>query len=125
MGALDELAVRPWWERRAALLGGAIIVLWLAWILGASRFGPDYLPPGPFVGCYVSANGDALALDPSGMLRSRGSVVGTFKVLAPVGGKHGPLIRVDGVSVRTDGANVYFERGRSGYFWPVSGEALQ
>jgi hypothetical protein len=123
VSAGDEEQEKP--KRRALLLVGTVIALWFAWILATSHFGADYVPSQTFAGCYVSPNGDALELNPSGVLRSRGSSVGTFKVLAPVGGKHGPLISVDGVSVGTKGANVVFDRGRDGYFWPVSAEALQ
>jgi hypothetical protein len=122
-GAGEEEQEKP--RAWPSILVGAFISLWLAWIVVTSRFGPDYLPSRTFAGCYVSPNGDRLELRPSGALLSQGSAVGTFKVLAPVGGKHGPLISVDGVSVRTKGSNVHFDRGRDGYFWPVSTDGLQ
>jgi len=122
-GAGEEQQEKP--KAWAVLLVGAFIALWLAWMVATSRFGPAYLPSRIFAGCYVSSNGDLLELRPSGALLSHGSAVGTFKVLSPVGGKHGPLISVDGVSVGTEGAHVHFDHGRDGYFWPVSTDALQ
>lgn len=112
-------------NRWAPLALVAVIVAWLAWIFATSHFGDDYLPSQTFAGCYVSPNGDPIELDPSGSLQSRGSALGTFKVLAPVGGKHGPLIEVDQISVLTKGQNVYFARGRGGWFWPVTSDELQ
>ena len=109
----------------AWLLVGALFAMWLAWILATSHFHEDYLPRQTYVGCYVSANGDSLELESSGSVRSHGSAVATFKVDAPVGGKHGPLIDLDGVSVLMNGANVYFEHGHDGYYWPVSDVGLQ
>jgi hypothetical protein len=122
MNAAED-AKKP--NRWALLFVGAVIVVWVAWIFATSHFGDEYLPSQTFAGCYVSANGDPVELDPSGALQSRGSTLGAFKVLAPVGGKHGPLIQVDEISVLRKGQNVYFGRGREGWFWPVTGDELQ
>lgn len=107
------------------LLATGVIVGALVWLIATSHFHDDLLPNGSFAGCYISSAGDPLELDPSGALLSRGAKVGTFKVIAPVGGKHGPLISVDQTHVRMTGSNVYFERGQSGYFWPVTQTELQ
>lgn len=125
MDAAEDDAASRWWQRWGWLPLGALVVLLFAASIAVYHSKPDYLPRQKFAGCYVSGNGDPLELDPSGSLRSRGSAVGRFNVDAPVGGKHGPLIDIDGVSVRMRGANVYFERGREGYSWDVSKDGLQ
>lgn len=96
-----------------------------AWIAWTSQANPDYLPLEPFVGCYVSTNGDALGIDGSGTLRSRGTVLGTVRVFPPVGEKGRPLLVVDGLKIVPRESGVAFERGQESYFWPISGKTLQ
>ena len=54
-----------------------------------------------------------------GLLKASGTVVGRYRFLPAVPGKHGPSIRVEGIRVREVGERIVFEPGTEAWFWPV------
>lgn len=117
---------KPLWDRRwMSLLFILVIVAVLVWVFATSHFSPEYLPARTFAGCYLSPNGDPILLGTSGTLRSRGLTTGKFEVHAPVGGKHGPLVEAEGLSVAFEGDHVIFKPGTGGFFWAVNERTLR
>ena len=53
---------------------------------------------------------------------NRNAVVGTYRFLPAVGGKHGPLISVEGTRVRRVGETIVIEAGNEGWFWRYLGD---
>ena len=85
-----------------------------------------YLPEGSFAGCYLAHGAQRLRLSPDGVIFADGEKVGTYKTLAPVDGKHGPLVEASGLAVTSHNGEVLFKRGSTadGYFWSVTGNGL-
>ena len=111
--------------RARTIAYGAIVAAFFAAVLVTSHRQADYLAAQDFAGCYVSANSAPLLLSPSGSLRSRHLQVGTFKVLAPVPGKHGPLVEADALNVIRRDGQVIFLPGSGGFLWPVTARSLR
>ena len=83
-----------------------------------------YLPDGSFAGCYLADGAQSLRLAPNGVIFADGSQVGRYKVLAPVDGKHGPLVEATGLNVRSADGRVEFVPGTGGFLWAVTDNGL-
>ena len=82
------------------------------------------LPAGAFAGCYKSQDAQRLLLSVDGSIYANGTRVGNYKVVAPVGGKHGPLIEATGLNVVSQKGSVTFLPGSGGFLWPVTDRFL-
>jgi hypothetical protein len=107
-----------------ASLGSRYCVITLALCLAASCSSNPYLPPSSFAGCYTANNAQRLLLAPDGSLYADGKKAGTYKVVAPVGGKHGALIEATGLNVSSRNSRVTFAPGSGGFFWDVTDKYL-
>ena len=95
-----------------------------ALVLISSCSGHPYLPAGSFAGCYVAQDAQRLQLSPDGLISADGEPVGKYRVLAPVGGKHGPLVEAEGLNIAFRNGRVIFVRGSGGFLWMVSDKDL-
>jgi hypothetical protein len=103
----------------------ALIAVVFIVIVATSNHSSPYVRISPFVGCYVSADRDRLALADDGHIRFNGVVAGSYRVLAPVGGKHGYLVQAEGLELRRSGNAVVATAGRGGFFWPIDSQSIQ
>jgi hypothetical protein len=100
-----------------ALVAVAIfVILFSARWTGSER----YSPPNEFVGCYADGWGNSLELSPTGRIMSENKTVGTYRIVAPVGGKHGYLVQANSINIRTIGQKLVSESGTGGFLWPVT-----
>lgn len=112
-------------RQRCLTLAPAVVVIGLfAAVYATSNRESRYGPLTQFVGCYSNGR-DRLLLLPSGRLRINGTAAGSYKILKPVGGKHGYLVEADGLKLTGGrGVPVAAMPGRDGFFWPISSEAI-
>ena len=68
------------------------------------------------VDCLKVEDGPTLRFE-DGFLKVGNGVVGTYKFLPAVGGKHGPLIEAEATRVRQVGDTIVIEQGNEGRFW--------
>lgn len=115
-----EIRVGSVGRMRHALMQAAAMVFL---ITGCSA--QPYLPKGSYAGCFLAPGGQRLRLSPNGSIVADGQPMGQYKVIAPVGGKHGPLVEATGLNVRSYNGNVDFVRGSGGFFWKVSNQGLE
>lgn len=84
-----------------------------------------YAAIGPFAGCY-SNGADRLMLSPVGEIVTNGTAAGSYKIVSPVGGKHGFLVEANGLNLKGgNGTPLGATRGTGGFFWPISQRALK
>ena len=104
-----------------------VIVGFFAIILATSNWGSPYTAPEPFLGCYSDQNGNRLQLSRGGNFAINGSSVGSYKILAPVGGKHGYLVETDGLRLSRIGDSIRATPGRHGYgyLWAIDQQSLR
>ncbi|RST31580.1 hypothetical protein HMF7854_12600 [Sphingomonas ginkgonis] len=112
------------YDRFFSILYLAGIAAVAALFVANTHIGEHYVPPQPFAGCYETDGISPLELTPSGILRSAQTDVGRFKVVAPVGGKHGTLIEATAVDVVERRGRAFFVKGAGGFLWPINGATL-
>lgn len=76
--------------------------------------------PHQFEGCYVGLGIPALRLAPSGQLINSRGRVGSYHIVAPVGGKHGYLVETSGLNIKSQKASVTIMPGEGGFLWPIT-----
>ena len=98
-------------------VGSALLVVAVA-LYGVSQApsGPRPQPRLIEVDCLNVERGPTLRFD-NGLLKAENAVVGTYKFVSAVGGKHGPLIKIEGTRLRQVGRAVTVEAGDEGWFW--------
>ncbi|HET7281861.1 MAG TPA: hypothetical protein VFI67_06025 [Sphingomicrobium sp.] len=101
-----------------------IAAVFIAIVVTSNRSSP-YVRISQFAGCYVSADGDKLVLSGDGHIHFNGVAAGSYRVLAPVGGKHGYLVEAEGLELRLSGNAVVTSAGRGGFYWPIDSQTIQ
>lgn len=87
--------------------------------------GGRYAPIAPFVGCYSNGRNHLLLL-PNGHLQLNGGAAGTYKIIKPVGGKHGYLVEAEGLHLSGGQQKpIRATIGHAGYFWPLSDQMIE
>jgi hypothetical protein len=76
--------------------------------------------PSRFEGCYAGPGISVLRLAPSGQLLNGGERVGSYRIVAPVGGKHGYLVEATGLNIRRLSSGVVMTPGDGGFLWPIA-----
>ena len=102
-----------------AVIGAAFIA-----IFAISNRSSPYAAPQPFVGCYESPAGDKLQFSTDGQIIMNSSAAGSYRILAPVGGKHGYLVEAQGLDLSQSGNSVVARAGHGGFYWPIDGQTL-
>lgn len=99
-----------------------LMVLLAATVLSTSRWGSDkrYTTPGLFAGYYRDDAGSCLELQATGLLKFSGRAAGNYRVIAPVGGKHGYLVEASNLKLRLEENRVVAISGTGGFLWPIS-----
>lgn len=100
----------------------AVVVLLVAAILLTSRWQARdrYFARESFAGCYRDSAGSFLELGSTGIIHSVGKRVGTYKIVSPVGGKHGYLVEVSNLQLQLQDDNLVAQPGSGGFLWPIS-----
>ena len=76
------------------------------------------------MGCY-SNDHNRLLLLPDSHLRVNGSAAGSYKIVEPVGGKHGYLVEAEGLHLTGGrGKRVTATPGDGGFLWPINDKTL-
>jgi len=107
-------------------LGLAVMVIGLFAAVYATRNRESqYAPVSPFVGCYSNGR-DQVRLLATSRLWINGAEAGSYKIVKPVGGKHGYLVEAEGLRL-TGGREkpIGAMTGDSGYFWPISDRMIE
>jgi hypothetical protein len=100
-----------------------ITSLFIAVLATRDRQSP-YVPNGSFAGCYRNGM-DRLVLGTGGDIKINGSAAGSYKIVKPVGGKHGFLVEADKLRLTGGrGTPVRAEQGDGGFLWPIHGETF-
>ena len=98
-------------------LAGAFVVLCAAvYFASQTQLGSRPRPRIIEVDCLNVERGPTLRFD-SGLIKSAGAVVGTYRLLPASPGKYGPSIEVAGIRVRQAGGNIVIEPGNEAWFW--------
>jgi len=99
-----------------------LIMCLISTVLATSRCNSSsrFADPSAFLGCYASMSGDQLQLTPQGKMIINGAAVGTYRIISPVGGKHGYLIEVEGLNLELQGGKVVAKSGDGGFQWKIS-----
>ncbi len=85
---------------------------------------PIYASIEPFVGCY-SDGANRLLLEANGRLAINGTAAGSSRIVKPVGGKHGYLVEVSGLTLASGrGGLVIATGGTGGFLWPINDRAI-
>ena len=101
----------------------ALVTLFLAAKSTSNREGP-YAPTAFFAGCY-SNGADRLVLGRGGEIVINGRPAGSYKIVRPVGGKHGFLAEANGLNLTGgNGAPLGAVQGNGGFLWPISHDAI-
>jgi hypothetical protein len=96
-------------------------------VFATSNRGSPYADSRPFVGCYQSSDGNKLRLSENGHIVVNGVAAGSYRVLAPVGGKHGYLVEAEGLELELNevGHLIAAQSGHGGFFWDTDGKSLR
>jgi hypothetical protein len=99
-----------------------VIIVFFAIVLITSRWNPAARQSDSrqFEGCYVGPEISGLRLGPSGQLLNDGKRVGSYRLIAPVGGKHGYLVEASGVNIKRQEAGIVMAPGDGGFLWPIA-----
>ena len=80
----------------AVALAAIFVLIYLFVVLSTAEKTNPFVDRWPFAGCYFAKGADPIALRPDGRVMVGSSVVGTYDIRAPVGGKHGHLLELSG-----------------------------
>lgn len=85
---------------------------------------PIYASIKPFAGCY-SDGANRLLLEANGKLSINGTAADLSRIVKPVGGKHGYLMEVSGLTLASGRGDLVVATGGSGSFlWPINDRAI-
>lgn len=121
---MNTVAMNAFRSRARTIAPYALVAAFFAAVLATSHRQTEYLPAQDFAGCYMADNAEPLMLLPDGSIHAAGKRAGSYKVLAPVGGKHGPQIEATGIDVSFRNGRVTFTPGSGGFFWNVTDSDL-
>jgi hypothetical protein len=83
-----------------------------------------YAPIGSFDGCYADRS-DRLLLRADGGIEVNGTAAGSYRIVKPVGGKHGYLVEAKGLKLSSGrGAMMRSTKGTGGFHWRINDEAI-
>ena len=114
-------------HRKSRLISLALVaviaVLFIA-VFATRNRESRYTPIRFFAGCY-SNGADRLVLGRGGEITINGRAAGSYKIVSPVGGKHGFLAEANGLSLTGgNGSPMVAAQGAGGFFWPISDDAI-
>ena len=101
---------------RFGMAGALVVGIVAAYFASRAPLGLRPQPRLIEVDCLNVQRGPTLRFK-NGTLMDANAVVGTYRFLPAVAGKHGPLISVEGTRVRRVGETIVFEPGNEGWFW--------
>lgn len=100
----------------------SVVALLAIAVLLTSRWQSNdrYAASDSFTGCYRDGVGSIFELGGSGILRSGGAPVGKYRIVLPVGGKHGYLVEASNLNLTLDRDRIVARSGSGGFLWPIS-----
>lgn len=107
---------------RSLAIPVAILVL-VAAILVTSRLNSPsrYFSGDTFAGCYSDGFSNQIRLSKEKEILADGRPVGHYRIVSPVGGKHGYLVETTDIKVlKLPDGRITIQSGSGGFLWPIS-----